>query len=517
MKLTGNLSHEVMDLLTGDKDKKSATLPPLVPTIQISSRTIQTQKPARPWVWAPFSSSARSDGALFRHWVRSNVEYPDYPYARFDVHLDAVTYTDEEYARLLQDNTWTKSDTDRLVELARTLELRWAVICDHWRDQVETSGNLTRGVEDLQHRYYSVAAILTQARVTQEAATEAAALAASADSSTENVMETAAARALATAEPQHQPIMATLGTGSTNQEVFDLAKEKERRKQLEFIWHRSKEEEEEELQLRKELRMIDAQLRKLKKSGGHILAAAGKNPTSKVGGSAASSANPSRAVSPVDPTLLLDQSFASTAPTPTPGTPYLQSGRLVPPATGGPAGINKTTLKRMETILQELNVSTAPLPTKRVCDLFDSVRKDALTLLTLQKMVLHREGQLQTKRLRLAKLGGGGRVLDEETLLGIAPPAPPPAPATAASGRPTKTTTTKTTKGKGTGKGKGKAKAAAAGDGGKADDKPKSAKKVTKRKKKTDAAAATPAAGTAEGKKADGDEPKSAKKRARKT
>jgi hypothetical protein len=28
------------------------------------------------WIWAPFASSARKDGALFYHWVKSHVEYP---------------------------------------------------------------------------------------------------------------------------------------------------------------------------------------------------------------------------------------------------------------------------------------------------------------------------------------------------------------------------------------------------------------------------------------------------------
>ena len=51
------------------------------------------------WVWAPFSSTARNDGADFHHWVKAGVEYPDYPFARFNVHLDSVEYTEEEVSR----------------------------------------------------------------------------------------------------------------------------------------------------------------------------------------------------------------------------------------------------------------------------------------------------------------------------------------------------------------------------------------------------------------------------------
>ena len=419
MKL-GGMNRDVMNLVAGTDDTNSAMLPPMVPTfmVKVGAKMILSSKKCRKWEWAPFTTSARNDGHEFRHWVRAGVEYPDYPYARFDIHLDPVQYTEDEYRKYLQDATWTKSDTDKIMELARIFELRWAVIYDRWCGE-SSCVQSNRKIEDLQHRFYFVAATLAQARITKEAAAEVSALSSvpNADTSEPHLLETAAARALATAEPQHQPLMANIGTGTSNKQVFDLARERERRAYLETIWNRTKAEEEEELLLRKELKLIEMQLRKLKKSGGHILA-----------GSQPGSQNPSRSVSPVpapttaETAALLDKAFASTAPTPMAETPYLQSGRLLPPATGGPLGINKTTLKRTETVLEELKITKKPLvPTKRICDIYDSVRKDILTLLTLQRVVLQKEGQLQTKRLRLAKLGGGGRVMDEEALMGITP------------------------------------------------------------------------------------------------
>lgn len=51
--------------------------PPTVPrTVKVGNRTISSNKPARRWVWAPFSSSARTDGAQFSHWVRSGWNIP---------------------------------------------------------------------------------------------------------------------------------------------------------------------------------------------------------------------------------------------------------------------------------------------------------------------------------------------------------------------------------------------------------------------------------------------------------
>ncbi|KAG7372252.1 hypothetical protein IV203_018395 [Nitzschia inconspicua] len=539
LKMAG-MPKSVMDLIAGGKqDHNSASLPPIVPTftgskksnssesseakdgditsdevkVKIGNKVISSSKPARPWTWAPFASSSRTDGAMFYHWVRANVEYTDYPYAKFDIHLDPVIYSDEEYQQYLKSDTWTQSETNKLIELARTFELRWPVIYDRWIgyfDATADEGKETRKIEDLQYRYYGVAATLSQVRIAQAAAQEAQTLsaaaaaaaaqaanaqAASGDGSNQAamlqekadamLMESAAARSLATSGKSSQPLISHIGSG-TNNKMFDLDHERERRYHLDRLWNRSKEEEAEEVELRKELRIIEAQLRKLKKSGGHLLAAVSVGtPGSGMADSGAlpsrlssapSSRNPSRSVSPVnvaENSQILDQSFASTAPVPMPQNPYLQSGRLVPPA-AGPSGINKSLLTRMEHVLAELHVPPRPLPTKRVCDLYDAVRKDILTLITLQKLTLQKEGTLQSKRVKLAKLGGASlpaedAALDEERLLGIEPPAPPPVAKTApaAATVPTTGTKPKSAKKKVTSKGKGVKKnpSAATGEG----------------------------------------------------
>jgi hypothetical protein len=172
--------------------------------------------------------------------------------------------------------------------------------------------------------------------------------------------------------------------------------------------------------------LVEAQLRKLKKSGAHIAASGGSGGAP----STASSRNASRAgtpvplghganVSPVNVPALLDQAFAASIPTAVAGTPYLQSGRLMPPTLGGAGGINKSLRLRMDEVLQEMGIREKPLASKRVCDLFDTVRRDTLTLLILQRTALQKEGLLASKRLLLAKRGGNVQVVDEETLLGV--------------------------------------------------------------------------------------------------
>ncbi|KAL3935890.1 MAG: hypothetical protein SGBAC_008682 [Bacillariaceae sp.] len=459
------VSMDVQSILGGKQDKKSAALPPIVPTftqdtdgqagptkVKVGNKMISSDKPARKWTWASFASSSRPDGALFNHWVRAEVEYTDYPYAKFDIHMNQVVYTDDEYAKYLKSEQWTKSETDYLMELAGKYELRWAVIHDRWFDYYHSEdvddNFVSRTVGDLQQRYYSVAAILSQARISQIAAEESQRLSAivpdqsapDAKERTEAVLlQAAAAKSLAASHPKNQPLINNPGTGTSNK-MFDAAYERERQLHLDRMWNRSKEEEVEEIRLRKELKQIETKLRKIKKMGGHIAGAARPSgvATSRMS-SAASSRNASRSQSPVpgaavaDSPVLLDQSFSSTAPLPMPQTPYLQSGRLIPPATGGAAGLNKTLLTKMDQTLKELKVSAKPVATRRVCDLYDSVRKDALTLITLKKLLMQKEGSLQAKRVRLAKLSGGdSHTLDEEALLGIVVQSPPPpaAPAT---------------------------------------------------------------------------------------
>ncbi|VEU37526.1 unnamed protein product [Pseudo-nitzschia multistriata] len=624
------MSREVMDLLKGKhQDPSSAGLPPIVPTlvpsagadarvpkpgapsggsesesksetrVKVGSKWISASKRARPWTWAPFASSSRTDGAVFHHWVRKNVEYTDYPYAKFDVHMDPVAYTPEEYSSHLESETWTRSETDRLMELVRTFECRWPVILDRFGAEYSISTTTTnnnnnnpangRTIEDLQHRYYGVAAVLSQVRIAKQAAIEAMNLSAEATKSaaasaptkagtvaggpaappapasnpaaaggtpsnaavrpaahpqeTTNrlLLESAAARALATSAGHHQPLIAHVGTGTTNK-VFDYARERQRRRHLDRLWRRSKEDEEEETLLRKELRAIDAQLRKLKKHGGHVLAAkatgargdkrqqvassstgAGRTGTAQVGAAVSSSRGPSRSATPVprstgatgavavelaaasaiqpegsDLLESLDSCFFSTAPVPMQGHPYLQSGRLAPPSAGGPSGINKSLLSKMDKVLRELNIPERPLPTKRVCDLYDSVRKDVLSLITLQKMLLQREGQLQSKRLRLSRMGGASvapedKVLDEEGLFGIAPPSKPAGSGNGTPGSAAKAKAVKRKPSAGSGKAKAAGKKGAGTDSGSKSasagaatgSTPATKKKTVKRKRKS--------------------------------
>ena len=64
----------------------------------------------------------------------------------------------------------------------------------------------------------------------------------------------------------------------------------------------------------------------------------------------------------------------------------------------------------MHEILETLSVPKDPIPTQRNCDLYDGVRKDALTLLVLQKMVLRKEGELAGKRAKSFEMQAEAKV-----------------------------------------------------------------------------------------------------------
>ena len=559
---TKDTSSDNINMLTAEETISRPTTTntkKLPPSIKLGNRLILTSKTPRQWSWSSFTSSARKDTATFHHWVRSNVEYADYPYARFDISLDPLVYTDEEYTKYLQmdsvdelegvwdlvtgeriiqkeeeDNKsneqssslqselsinnkvlpWTKSETDALLELARSCDLRWPVIIDRWHTRFAKSPTkCTRKIEDLQHRYYQVGSILAQRRAEEVMGVEVAELDTNlaanpqsttsaatqpqvksqqgpvvASSSTETLVTGNASSSttvvpslpsapksstdaavkqptvpvssslmlppqpkLPTAEidalqkshaqtstqPSLAPPMSLPATGTAHQpgtKIFDLAAERARRAQLDRAWHRTKEEEREEEELRAELRLVEAQLRKLKRSGKHLVPAgsamAAPPPSTSIPVVAEGSTNraqltlhppscrgqhasaaaqhpppplPGRTI--VDPCMQTHQSvsasFVDTAPVPTPGTPYLQSARLFPPSVESCTSLNKSTLKQMNAILEELSVPAKPIPTKRNCDLYDGVRKDALTLLILQKMVLRKESELATKKAKL--------------------------------------------------------------------------------------------------------------------
>merc|ERR1719411_42832 len=106
----------------------------------------------RPWKWMAFTNPARKDGLVLNHWRRVTEEGKDYPFARFNKVCEVANYTKVEYNRHLMDPSWSKQETDHLMDLATRFDLRFIIMADRWDSNTYTG----RTVEDLKERYYNI-------------------------------------------------------------------------------------------------------------------------------------------------------------------------------------------------------------------------------------------------------------------------------------------------------------------------------------------------------------------------
>eukprot|EP01084_Bolivina_argentea_P099344 178587_1 len=325
------MSREVYALLgNGNSDNLPPMVATKIPIILKGRKTVLgsvSKKLCARWVWVPFKNSARKDDLKLMHWVKEGVEYPDYPYARYNVKIPHVSYTSEQYSSYLDRPGWTRTDTDKLVALCRRFNLCWTVIADRAQAQLSTP----RPIEQLQHRYYDIASRL---------------------------------RAVAAAGGGGA-IPAPFVPGM---EAFNLQYEKKRRKQMHGLFLKSKDGEQEEAVLRKELKQVEANIKKLRQN---------KDLYNRIGGEMAVL------------TIIQGVQNSNTAK----GYPFLQSQRLAS-AMQPLQPVSKALLNKVKQMLAELHVPEKLMPTKAVCDLYDMLLLDILTMFVLQKIASRKETEL---------------------------------------------------------------------------------------------------------------------------
>jgi DNA methyltransferase 1-associated protein 1 len=334
------MSREVFDLIGKDTLVPSMQSNSSLPTGAFKSKRASALKGK--WVWASFTNSARSKeegNTPFYHWVKADVQYTDYPYSKFNVKLDQIIFSDEEYEHLLKSDKWTRAETDHLMYICYKYDLRWPVISDRYMLIP------LKKIEDIQERYYKIVTKIRAHRVNK------------AEFSTKN-----------------EPVT-----------IFDCETERSRRKQQECLFQKTKSEEGEEVKLREELKMIDAVLRSKKEKVAKLTGADSKSTISK---QVAAIANPNASnSSPFTLPIPSDNG-------PAPGRPCLQSTRLV--NSDQNSGLSRVLLKKMNSVLRELGVSETPVPTRSVCDAYDSVKKDTITLLSLYNAIQKKEKEISS-------------------------------------------------------------------------------------------------------------------------
>jgi hypothetical protein len=169
-------AEEALRFLTEQKNKASIQRPPgkkpkgmkrevfdllgkngIVPAMQGSTVTVPSFKTKRvvagrgKWVYDPIESSARHDNQkTFLHWVKADINYADYPYAKFNVKLDPVRFTEEEYNSHIRDEHWTREDTQTVLDICHKYELRWPIIFDR------ITLSAVKSSEEIEHRYFTI-------------------------------------------------------------------------------------------------------------------------------------------------------------------------------------------------------------------------------------------------------------------------------------------------------------------------------------------------------------------------
>ena len=170
----------------------------------------------RAWKLTPFTIPMRDDGIVFFHWRRNCDDSREYPFARFNKHIDNPSYTSVEYHQYLVDANWSKEETDYFMELCNQFDTRFVVI----QDRYDTESYRRRSIEDLKERYYGIVSTLEHVRN---------------------------------------------GNNGDPPRLYDATHERKRKEQLEKLWNRSREEVVEEERLIDELKRIESRKREREK------------------------------------------------------------------------------------------------------------------------------------------------------------------------------------------------------------------------------------------------------------
>lgn len=346
-----NMSREVFALVGAEG------LPSLVPTDK-ERRGAKRIGSKVQWRQTALQSSARSDNLKLFHWQRVDVEFPDYPFARFNKNAQMLPlYTDQEYNSYIKnlDPLWSRAATDYLFKLCKRFDLRWLVVADRYsRENLENEASHT--VEDMKDRFYSIQRALCHCRDMIDQASEY---------------------------------------------EYDALHERRRKTQLNVAFTRTRAVDIEEARLKVELKQINTQLRQLQR--GNKSKSKSKHKVGNTGTVSVKSelkrTTHSSNQSGLDMTKNMDTDPADPdfsepkcgnavkqpdqPPSYTKEKNYLRSTRLNLAACQ--LGPGPRMLRKVELVLAELGISSRPMPTQVVCDMYDKLRQDIIKVLTLQK------------------------------------------------------------------------------------------------------------------------------------
>ncbi|XP_030764653.1 DNA methyltransferase 1-associated protein 1 [Sitophilus oryzae] len=352
------MHREVFALLYND----NKDVPPLFPSDTGGNGYKQTKiklgmRRPRKWEWMAFTNPARSDNATFYHWRRPSDDAKEYPFAKFNKKVDVPTYTDVEYQQHLTSDTWTKEETDHLMDLAQQFDLRFIIIADRY----DTQKFSKRSVEDLKERYYKINGILAKLN------------------------------------------------GEKKIYTYDADHERRRKEQLKKLYDRTPEQIEEEQFLISELKKIEARKKERERktqdlqkliSQADIQNDTPRKTDKKIPKKKLSNPRPSR----VDTSYILQA--VETAGIKFPD--YKNSGvSLRSQRMKLPANIGQKKSKAIEQSLQEMGLELNPTATEDICQHFNELRSDMVLLMEIKSALETCEYDLQSLRHQYEALAPG--------------------------------------------------------------------------------------------------------------
>eukprot|EP00795_Rhopilema_esculentum_P004303 gene4303-20503_t len=314
----------------------------------------------RSWQWEAFKNPSRKDDLEMHHWRRKNDEGKAYPFAKFNKVVEIPSYTDEEYKLYLEDkkNSWTKDETDHLLDLCRRFDLRFVVINDRY-DRVAFK---KRSMEELKGRYYDLVGRLFKVQ----------------------------------AQPGKEH--------DSEPPVFDAEHEAKRKEQLLKLYNRTPEQVEEEDMLVSEQKKIESRKKEREKKQlelNKLITAAEKKPQMsehKVFSSGKDKKQGKKKQKRKSDQQVLEVKQKTTEqlagirfPESKGAGSYLRSSKLKMPQS---VGTKKA--KAVEQLLDGLGVELYPMPTEKIVLEFNELRNDLLLLYELKQALGNCEFELQT-------------------------------------------------------------------------------------------------------------------------
>ncbi|KAJ8866015.1 hypothetical protein PR048_033539 [Dryococelus australis] len=260
-------------------------------------------------------------------------------------------YTDAEYSQHLQNDSWSRQETDHLFDLCRRFDLRFIVVHDRW-DRLQFQD---RSVEDLKERYYNICGILSKVQ----------------------------------AGTSHDAKLY----------VFDADHERRRKEQLKRLYDRTPEQIEEEQMLLNELRKIELRKKERERKQQDlqklITAADSQSETRK--SEKKITKKKMQQIRPRMDAVVRPHPAVETAGIKFPdyksSVVALRSQRMKLPA-----NVGQKKIKNIEQMLQGLGIEPNPIPTEEICHHFNELRSDMVLLHELKSALENCEYELHALR-----------------------------------------------------------------------------------------------------------------------